>query len=229
MRAGVRLASDSCVRTAAALSLCILLAATTAHAADRAPAIFVVRHGQDTDNAQRVLNGRRQTHLTALGRQQARDAADRLRGRSIAAIYYSPLARTRETARILARALGVKQLVPDVRLVERDFGVLTGRPTAEIPLLATKTQRVGDVNYFLRAPGAETFPSTYRRARELLHDLRSAPASRSGDIVLVTHGDTGKMLVANARGWSWRQGLEAANLHNAEVVELSFPTRRPRR
>lgn len=202
-----------------------LLLASAASAENRSPAIFVVRHGQDTDNARRVLNGRRQTHLTALGRQQARGAAEQLRGKVIAAIYYSPLGRTRETAQILARELGVKQLVPDVRLLERDFGVLTGRPAAEIPLIATKTQRVGDVNYFLKAPGAESFPSTYRRAKELLRALRSARPDPRGDIVLVTHGDTGKMLVASARGWSWRQGLEAANLHNAEVVELAFPPR----
>ena len=40
--------------------------------------IFVIRHGQDTDNVRGILNGRRDTDLTDLGRQQAILAGQKL-------------------------------------------------------------------------------------------------------------------------------------------------------
>jgi len=35
--------------------------------------IYLIRHGQDHDNAQKILNGRRDTLLTAKGVQQAKE------------------------------------------------------------------------------------------------------------------------------------------------------------
>lgn len=194
------------------------------HGAKLAPAtILVVRHGQDADNARRVLNGRRQGRLTALGREQALQAARSLHGRRISAIYASPLRRTRQTASIVRTELGLGNVQLEPRLMERDFGVLTGKSVDQIPVLARRTLQVGDVNYFLSAEGAETFPQTYRRARGLLRELSERHAGET--IAVVTHGDLGKMLIAAARGWTWQEGLRAANLRNAEIVELKLEGR----
>ncbi|MEK9201702.1 MAG: phosphoglycerate mutase family protein [Patescibacteria group bacterium] len=40
--------------------------------------IFLVRHGQDLDNATGILNGKRDTELTELGREQVRKVAEKL-------------------------------------------------------------------------------------------------------------------------------------------------------
>src|SRR5258708_4192830 len=89
--------------------------------------IFLIRHGQDFDNAAERVNGRRDTPLTALGIQQARETAERLREEeSIALIYSSPLHRARETAGIIAETLGIGTVCIDEDLIERDYGVLTG-------------------------------------------------------------------------------------------------------
>jgi precorrin-6B methylase 1 len=40
--------------------------------------IYVARHGQDTDNANGILNGRRDEQLTELGKQQAKDVARKM-------------------------------------------------------------------------------------------------------------------------------------------------------
>lgn len=210
----------------AATALAAVLVCASAASAQRSHGdqtrLYLVRHGQDTDNARRVLNGRRNTELTALGRKQAREAAVRLRGRGVNVdqVYSSPLRRAGQTASIVARTLKAGPIHFDKRLVERDFGVLTGKPAAAIPQLARKVLRVGEVNYFLEADGVESFPATYRRAQSMLSTLRAKHPGQS--IALVTHGDIGKMLIAAARGWSWQKGLRAANLHNAEVVELTL-------
>ena len=60
--------------------------------------LFIVRHGQDEDNANLTLNGRRDKPLTELGRQQAKTVATKLKNHQIDVIYSSPLKRAFETA-----------------------------------------------------------------------------------------------------------------------------------
>lgn len=100
--------------------------------------IFLVRHGQDTDNAVGILNGRRDTELTELGREQARQVAEKLRDNGVQIICASPLKRAYETARIIAEALKVDEVIVDKHLIERDFGILSGKPVSDIPKHTSK-------------------------------------------------------------------------------------------
>jgi broad specificity phosphatase PhoE len=60
--------------------------------------IILVRHGQDTDNEAGILNGHRDTTLTELGRDQAKEVATKLLDDSVEVILHSPLKRTTQTA-----------------------------------------------------------------------------------------------------------------------------------
>ena len=82
--------------------------------------IYIVRHGQDEDNANGLLNGHRDKELTALGRQQAKVIAGKLKGDGIDVIYTSPLKRAYETAEIIAKELQIDQVIRDENLKERD-------------------------------------------------------------------------------------------------------------
>lgn len=42
--------------------------------------IFIARHGQNEDNVNGILNGHRDLPLTELGRQQARELGEGIRG-----------------------------------------------------------------------------------------------------------------------------------------------------
>lgn len=86
-----------------------------------------MRHGETEMNAERRVAGSIDTALTALGRQQAMEAAALLAGLPIAAIYTSPLRRARDTATPIADALGLPVFViPEI--AERNWGVLEGQP-----------------------------------------------------------------------------------------------------
>ena len=100
--------------------------------------LLLVRHGQDTDNQNGILNGRRDTDLTRLGKEQAEEVAIKLKKFSIDAIYTSPLKRTRETAEIINQEIKTGPLKIDSDLIERDFGVLTGKSLGDIPVFAKK-------------------------------------------------------------------------------------------
>lgn len=78
-----------------------------------------LRHGESTWNAAgRLQYGDPTPPLTATGRRQAREAAERLRDVPVAALLCSPARRAVETAEIVSRALGLPVELDD-RLVER--------------------------------------------------------------------------------------------------------------
>src|SRR5689334_17309910 len=88
--------------------------------------VILVRHGQ-TPTTGKVLPGRAKgLHLADKGQEQAEAVAARLAGlQKVAAVYASPLERTRETAAPIARALGLR-VRPNRGLLECDFGAWTG-------------------------------------------------------------------------------------------------------
>lgn len=181
--------------------------------------IFLVRHGQDTDNAAGILNGRRDTELTDLGREQAKQVAEKLRDNAVQIIYASPLKRAYETARIIAERLGIDEVIADEHLVERDFGILTGKPVTDIPEYTDKILPTDGVNYFLEAEGAEDFLTLLERGRKILQEIRERHADKN--ILIVTHGDIGKMIQAAYHNWTWEQGLKTPYFDNMGALELS--------
>lgn len=181
--------------------------------------IFIARHGQDEDNATGTLNGHRDKPLTELGRQQARTAGQKLKDNEISVIYSSPSKRTLETARIIAKEIGLEGIIIEPDLKERDYGGLTGKPVADIPKYATKTLQTDGVLYFLDAPGAESFGENLLRAKRILKKVKDKHPN--DNVLLVTHGDMGKMIRAAYHNWSIEQGLKTPFFDNSEVLELA--------
>jgi broad specificity phosphatase PhoE len=88
--------------------------------------IFLARHGETEWNRVGRWQGATDIPLSAVGREQARQLAERLRDRGIAEIHTSNLVRASETARIVASVLGVPSVNVDERLRERGFGCFEG-------------------------------------------------------------------------------------------------------
>ncbi len=182
--------------------------------------IYLIRHGQSEDNAAGILGGRRDSALTELGIRQAKKAAETISDRDINLIYSSPLRRALTTAEIIADIAGIKELKKDDRLVERDFGILTGRPYSDIYALASGILETDKIKYFLDAPEAETFPQAYERGKIFIEEIRSRHANE--DILIVAHGDIGQMIRAAYLGKSWEKGLDMPYPKNTDICDLSF-------
>ncbi len=177
--------------------------------------VLLVRHGT-TPTTGKVLPGRAPgLHLADRGKEQAATVADRLAGWAarpagagngkgsaappagrIAAVYASPLERTRETAAPIARATGLKVQV-NRGLLECDFGDWTGaelKKLMKLPEWAT-VQRYPSG---FRFPGGESFTAMQARIVTALADLcRRHPGET---IVAVSHADPIKAAVADALG-----------------------------
>jgi probable phosphomutase (TIGR03848 family) len=159
-----------------------------------------VRHGA-TPTTGSVLPGRAPgLHLSDTGRAQAETVAERiasLDGRgSPVAVYASPLERTTETARPIARQLGLR-VRTDRGLVECDFGQWTG---AKLKDLAARPEwkEVQRSPSGFRFPGGESFLEMQTRIAQALARLI---ARHNGEtIVAVSHADPIKAALASAAG-----------------------------
>lgn len=184
--------------------------------------IYVARHGQNEDNAKGILNGRRDWPLTELGRRQGGELADGIRraGLVFDAVYTSPLRRAGDTAKVICFMNGWRAPIMMPSLVERDFGSMTGKTIADIETLcAPDIVKTDTITYFLSPPGAETFPALLSRAERVIKDVQARHPA--GAVLLVTHGDFGKMLYAAYYRLPWLDMLTKFHFGNAELLELS--------
>lgn len=181
--------------------------------------VYIARHGQNEDNANGILNGHRDLPLTDLGRRQARQLGELIKRQNLKfdAVYASPLSRAYETARIVSTVASLPSPIIHDDLIERDFGVMTGKPVASIEeLCAPDIIKSEKVTYFLCPDGAETFPELLIRGRDVLDFMRANHSDQT--ILLVCHGDIGKMIYAAASGMSWRQTLTEFYFGNIDVI-----------
>lgn len=158
--------------------------------------------------------------LTERGRSQAAQAAEKLLNRGIVKIYLSPLQRANETGRIIGKRIGVDDFEVIDDLIEREFGVLTGKPKEDIPRLGSGLIQTEKILYFLEAEGAEDFPTLYERAKQVLGQVHQQHPKEN--VLLATHGDVGKMMQAVHRGWDWETGLRQPYFDNTSFYELTF-------
>ncbi|WP_334142658.1 MSMEG_4193 family putative phosphomutase [Rhabdothermincola sp.] len=165
--------------------------------APAATLVLFVRHGL-TPTTGDVLPGRaRGLRLSEQGREQAEQVARRLATvRKVAAVYASPLERTRETARPIARMLGLPVRV-ERGLLECDFGAWTGRQLKELRRLPEWRVVQRHPSGF-RFPGGESFLEMQTRMVATVQRLVAAHPGEA--IVAVSHADPIKAAVAHAVG-----------------------------
>ncbi|MFE7973091.1 bifunctional RNase H/acid phosphatase [Streptomyces shenzhenensis] len=183
-----------------------------------APATFVLlRHGETPLTPQKRFSGSggSDPSLSDVGREQAQRVAAALARRgTVQAIVSSPLARTRETAAIVAAGLGLEVVVAD-GLRETDFGVWEGLTFGEV-----HERHPDDLNAWLTDPearptgGGESFATTAARVAAARDELVTAYAGRT--VLLVTHVTPIKTFVRLALGAPpeslFRMELSAASL-----------------
>ena len=83
--------------------------------------VVIVRHGQSTSNAQRIIQGHHDTAvLTELGEQQARKVGRTLDGLSVDAVYASPLKRARRTCELIVETIGkAGGTMPEIQITDQ--------------------------------------------------------------------------------------------------------------
>lgn len=184
--------------------------------------IYLTRHGQDMDNKNNILNSRRDNSLTDIGVKQAETLAGKIRqiGLNFDKIYSSPLKRAYETADIISKATNGPTPIKEDLLIEREFGILTGKKKSEVTsICSSDILKTDKIIYCLSPKGAETFPELMERAEKLLNKIKFE--NKSGNVLLVTHGDTGMMIFAKYFNLDWKDALSKLYFGNCDLLLLS--------
>ncbi len=153
------------------------------------PPLIIFRHGQTEWNREGIFQGRLDSPLTTMGRQQAEGLSALiapLLGSESWAAFTSPTGRSKTTAALALGPLGY-EATPDERLVEVDVGDWSGMTGAEMMEIAPPDVPEDPFLRNYHAPNGESFDAMCARVQSFLNDL-------TGPTIISTHGITSRVL-----------------------------------
>lgn len=152
-----------------------------------------LRHGQTDWNLQFKMQGREEVPLNETGIAQAREASIGLKrakdeaGLSWTKIISSPLSRALDTAKIISEAVECDTLYTDERIIERDFGEMSG--------LVYEEYSRATFNNVPEIKTVETIEALMERTNDFIKDN-----VRVGErVLIVTHGAITRIFARNAK------------------------------
>ena len=165
--------------------------------------LFLVRHGETVDNANKIMQGQTQGELNENGREQAAELAAQMAGSPIDVVVASDLWRAIETARIVAEPHGL-EVVTTPLLRERDWGGFTGR-------------YIPDLKDEVWPDDIETLEALKNRARRFLEFIKTRYEGKT--VLAVGHGIINKAIQAVFYG---KQMPQVERMTNCEVRTLEL-------
>jgi probable phosphoglycerate mutase len=180
--------------------------------------IFLARHGETELNLQGLLQGRRDSALTAKGVAHAEKLGDWLantydRARPLA-VWSSPLGRAQRTAEIALSRAGVDLPIRiDERLVEIDGGSLEGLSRRNVIAMVGNV-RESDV-LLLRSVDGERYQDVSSRLSAWLSDR----AKECGDHLVIGHAGSGRVMRAVYAGAD-PESLAAMSVAHTAIFKL---------
>lgn len=153
------------------------------------PLFFLMRHGRtenNIDNAYRGWSNSPDAQLSKDGRDDVRESALWLKraGIKIPFILSDDLDRTKETAKIVAEILGLKDddILLDKRLRPIDVGDFTGKSKETYPL----TEYLADESK--KIPGGESLGEFNKRQAKVFGDVAEAVQKAGQPFLIIGHG-----------------------------------------
>ena len=181
---------------------------------------LVLRHAEADSNRLRIVScapEKFDIKLTTRGERQAKRLALLLKIKKIDLIYSSPIRRTKDTAEIIARSLGLT-VHYDNRLTEYNVGHFNGRPIEEFYKFI-----VNESDKFSKIPeGGESLSSVRQRMMAFIQELEKKHQNKR--ILIVGHGDPLWALEAAAQGLSDEETVQLRKkyLRPGELRKIKF-------
>lgn len=179
--------------------------------------LLLIRHAA-ADHLGRALAGRAPgLHLNDRGLEQARRLADRLAATRLAAVYTSPLERSRETAAEVAARHGIEPRISEA-FHEVDVGEWTGLSMEELER-RDDWRQWNESRGTARPPGGESMAEVVERA---LGGVAEMVASHEGErVAIVSHCDVIRPLLAHCLGFPidrfYHLEIDPASVSTVEV------------
>lgn len=177
--------------------------------------LLLVRHGVTDWNREGRFQGHLDPPLSEEGREEARLLGRRLASGAEppARIIASSLRRARQTAELIATAVGDIAVEAEPRLMEIGQGEWEGRTHAELEQHDSERYAAWRRHDDMQPPGGEPLPDASRRVSQLLDEIQS---SSTWPICLVSHGGTlrlvARYLLDLSLPLTWALDLDNASL-----------------
>ena len=191
---------------------------------------FSIRHGEADNNVLHICskNKNDEHHLTDNGREQIIKAVQELKDNpnlkdgqeKTDLIITSPYIRAKESAEILAKELGVSEIIEDNRIAEMNNGEFSGKKVSEYHDFFET-----DEEHFTKTPrGGENFNEIKKRTGEFLADMDKKYSNKN--ILIVSHENILWLLQAVSQGLNVQETLALKEKNglskNAEWREIDF-------
>ena len=165
--------------------------------------IIFVRHGKTPTTGTKLPGRAPNLHLSNEGKSQAETVAKEIEnssssflGSKVSAVYASPMERTQETAKPIAKTLNLR-LRTLQGLNECDFGDWTGRRLRDLSKLKSWSIIQKQPSSF-RFPNGESFTEMQNRMQKTVDKILERHPGET--VVCVSHADPIKAILASAVG-----------------------------
>jgi 2,3-bisphosphoglycerate-dependent phosphoglycerate mutase len=177
--------------------------------------LTLIRHGQSLWNLENRFTGWVDVPLTAQGREEARAAAERLRGRRFDVAYTSALTRAQHTLQIILETLVLETpVIRDQALNERMYGDLQGMNKDEMRRIYGEEQvKIWRRSYDVPPPGGEALKDTAARAVPFFERCILGDLKQGKNVLVVAHGNSNRSIV-----------MKLEDLSKEAVLELNLET-----
>ncbi|MFU2088566.1 histidine phosphatase family protein [Avibacterium avium] len=174
---------------------------------------YLVRHGRTVWNEQGLLQGQGDSPLIAEGIEGAMKTGEHLAKVPFVAAYSSVLKRAMDTTQYIIGERNIP-FFQHKGLNEHFFGSWEGVLVDSIRQSEEFQQMTKDpANYQAKSNGGETFAELAERAMQAVYDIINV--HNEGNILLVSHGHTLRLLLALFDGSTWQNHRE-----NPRVIRL---------
>jgi broad specificity phosphatase PhoE len=183
--------------------------------------LYITRHGETVWNAEKRLQGWKDSQLTENGIHNAKALGSSLKGTSFVSVYASPSDRTVQTAKYIMDNQNVPLKLDD-RLKEINMGDWEGLTQAEVSEYdADLFHAFWNTPHLYVPVKGEGFFDVQKRAMEAISMIRSQ--HESGNILVVTHTVVIKCLLAYFKRLPIEKLWEPPYIHDTSltVIELS--------
>jgi isoleucyl-tRNA synthetase len=183
---------------------------------------IVMRHGQAENNISGMISSEPNNphHLTEKGKEQARAAGEKLKDKKIDMIFVSPFVRTKETADIVAKIIGLpkNKIISDERIREVKAGTFNGKPIEDFHnYFSSMLER-----FTKTLPGGENYSDMRKRVGEFLYDVENKYEGKN--ILIITHDSPQWLLKGLAAGKTERAMAEDRLIDKTHFSINAVPT-----
>jgi len=182
--------------------------------------VFLVRHGATVFSAEDRFAGETDIELSDEGREQARKLAERLGTEKIAAVYASPLVRTLETARIVAKPHNLSVVRRDgLREISHGRWEQMTRQEVEEKFPEEAAAWEEDPYTFAPAGGESGLAVTARALPALVEIVRT---HHDENVIIVSHKATIRFLLSSLLGFDPRRYRDNLDQSPAALNIIDF-------